>query len=187
MFAKLPDLALEVGGALLLLCDHVRGRIVHKIRIAQFGPGPVEIGLDLLQLLAEALALGINVDQALHRHEQPRFIEERCRCGRRFLACGEQGHGLDPADALEQRSMLGCATPVRLRCILEDHGQWLARRDIHFTADLPHPEDEFLEPLDVRDSLAVRLFGRGLRVRLQHDRLAPDAGPRRDLLPDLLG
>ena len=69
LLLELHGLAFEVSKSFLLFCDHLGRRIVHKILVTKLAVGPLSLSLQFFELPAQALFLGIHVNNALHRHQ----------------------------------------------------------------------------------------------------------------------
>ena len=62
MLVQLGQHFAELGFALPFLCDHGGRRIVHEFLVSELGLGPGQVGGDLLLLLVETRALGVDIE-----------------------------------------------------------------------------------------------------------------------------
>src|SRR5690606_29883628 len=178
---------LELGDPLALLRDDVGRRVRDERRVVELAAALLEVRARALELLAEPLALGADIDQPRERHEDLHVAEE----GGRGAAHGRRG--LDLRDLGEHREPLEvAAVPCDALAIGraragELHGEPVRGADVHLAADLPDADDEALEPLHLLFGLVVRGIVAGSGQPLEHHGLAVRAGRRGELQPQLLG
>ncbi len=67
------------------------GALFTNLGLSSFARARSRSACTLPSCFSSRLRLGVDVDQALHRHEQSQFVEQRHRRGRRFLAVGRAG------------------------------------------------------------------------------------------------
>ena len=101
LFGQLGERLFEFDSALLFLFDHLGWGVVHKIRVAEFAAGAIQIDVYFLNLFLQSCSLSVNIDQTLHWHEQAHIAKQRGRGGWWFVPIVECGYRFDAANALQ--------------------------------------------------------------------------------------
>src|SRR5690606_5204293 len=169
------------------LVDHLGWRLVGKAGIFQLAFDARHVLLEAVDLLAEAFDLRALVDQAGHRYKDLHATHQL----RRRRWCRSVGiqpdHLVESRQAAEEAAVAVETALVLFVAIVQVHGQFLARRNAHFAADVAHRSNHALEPLDVLFGLGINTIGGYFRIARQHHRIALYAGEHFDALPDFLG
>src|SRR5690606_24416601 len=169
-----------------LLLDHGGRGVVDEAFAGQLGLRLRQLRLDALELLVQARAFGVEVDEAFEGYEQPKLADDAGGRGRRIA--GQRLDALDAVEEPELRREARGARGILVADALQQEDYRLRRRHAQYAADPAQRRHHRVEPFDVGLG-AGEVAGQvaGLRIALQHDRAALDAQPRRDLLPQLLG
>src|SRR3569832_1151175 len=187
LLAELEQERAQVVEALPLLGHDLGRRLLRETGVRQFLFAAHDILLEFFDFLRKARELGVLVDEARHRYQHHHLAHQRDRRFGRGLIDLEQCDGFQGRQKTAVASRRFHAASIFRAPVLQQHGQRLARRDIHLAAYLAHAEGEFHHPLHLLGRRCIEQCFIEAGIRLQQTRRTRPSGQRRDTLPYLFG
>ena len=141
---------------LALLFDDGRRRVLHERVAAELALRLGDFHRDSLDLLVQAHALRVQVDEPFQRHQQAQ-VTDHGGSGRRGV--GVDRHQVDALDAVEEAQLRieACNACQRVGAATDDEQRdEFGGRDVELTAHPTQRRDHRLQPFDVGFAACIR-------------------------------